>query len=282
MQKVIHGDSREVCKTLPDLYFSSIVTDPPYGEGFTIGDESPELSAKLLQDVLSASMHSLKPASHVAVFWSTRTVDLAIDAVRNSGLLFRRLLYMYVPKGNARPFRGWLPRVQPIILARSPGRDAPQWRVDSATAIDSRLKELRWSRAKLAKQIGVSRRLVMKWAELDDDAWSYPNQEHRSKLKEILGVEIPPPPTEEKPKPRHDLYRVTGGGPKTTHPCEKPLSVVADIVNRLGGPVLDPFCGSGTTLVAAKTLGIAAVGIEADSRYADVSSGRLRQGMLLV
>lgn len=63
------------------------------------------------------------------------------------------------------------------------------------------------------------------------------------------------------------------------HPTQKPLSLMRWSIERSGAPagarILDPFAGSGTTLVAAKELGRRAVGIEIDERYAEIAARRL-------
>jgi DNA modification methylase len=61
------------------------------------------------------------------------------------------------------------------------------------------------------------------------------------------------------------------------HPTVKPVALVADAIkdcSRRGGLVLDPFCGSGTILIAAERTGRNARALEIDPIYVDVAVRR--------
>jgi DNA modification methylase len=61
------------------------------------------------------------------------------------------------------------------------------------------------------------------------------------------------------------------------HPTVKPVTLVADAIkdcSRRGGLVLDPFCGSGTILIAAERTGRKARALEIDPNYVDVAVRR--------
>ncbi|MEO7094183.1 MAG: site-specific DNA-methyltransferase, partial [Polyangiales bacterium] len=65
---------------------------------------------------------------------------------------------------------------------------------------------------------------------------------------------------------------------RTGYPTQKPLVLLERLVaahSRPGDLVLDPCCGSGTTLVAARTLGRRAIGIDASPEAIRVASARL-------
>ena len=62
------------------------------------------------------------------------------------------------------------------------------------------------------------------------------------------------------------------------HVTEKPLQLMQDIVKitESGGHILDPFAGSGTTVLAAVLEGYSATGIEMSDVYADLAKERIK------
>lgn len=66
-----------------------------------------------------------------------------------------------------------------------------------------------------------------------------------------------------------DLYK---------HPTIKPLDIIRTLITNSTQPndiVLDCFCGSGTTCVAAKELGRRYIGMEIDKEYWKIANDRL-------
>lgn len=89
----------------------------------------------------------------------------------------------------------------------------------------------------------------------------------------------------------HDIFNTEGCGRNTDnkpvknhHPTVKPLSLMRYLITLISPPqnalILDPFAGSGTTILAAKHLGISAVGIEKIEEYVTIARARLESCML--
>ena len=64
---------------------------------------------------------------------------------------------------------------------------------------------------------------------------------------------------------------------KSSHPCQMPLEVMENIIKLIpeGKLIVDPFAGSGTTLLACKKLGRSFVGIEISPEYVEIIKQRL-------
>ena len=62
------------------------------------------------------------------------------------------------------------------------------------------------------------------------------------------------------------------------HPTVKPINLMRWLVRLgcpIGGVIIDPFVGSGTTIIAAKLEGMDAIGIDLDADYLKIADGRV-------
>ena len=84
---------------------------------------------------------------------------------------------------------------------------------------------------------------------------------------------------------KSDRIHFTGGSAKIInadgmgHTCPKPLAFVERLLSRFtadGETILDPFMGSGTTLVACQRMGRQGTGIELDPDYFEIACRRVR------
>jgi DNA modification methylase len=68
-------------------------------------------------------------------------------------------------------------------------------------------------------------------------------------------------------------------GSDNKHPTVKPIALMRYIIKLLAPPndplLLDPFAGSGSTLIAAKELGIRSIGIELNPEYCEIARNRI-------
>lgn len=73
------------------------------------------------------------------------------------------------------------------------------------------------------------------------------------------------------------------GKARIGHPCSRHPAHIRWVLrwwSEPSGTVLDPFMGSGTTVLAAKLMGQPAIGIEIEERYCEIAAKRLAQEVL--
>ncbi|HHT84428.1 MAG TPA: site-specific DNA-methyltransferase [Firmicutes bacterium] len=74
--------------------------------------------------------------------------------------------------------------------------------------------------------------------------------------------------------------RTHGGQVENNHPTVKPIKLMrylCRLITPPGGTVLDPFAGSGTTLLAAIQEGFSCIGIEKEPEYCDIIRKRMAE-----
>ena len=86
------------------------------------------------------------------------------------------------------------------------------------------------------------------------------------------------PPIPSTPGAERFIDTLLGSGrAKSNHPWEQAAGESTKLLSQFNGIVLDPFMGSGTTLVAAKNLNRKSIGIEIEEKYCEIAVKRLKQ-----
>lgn len=285
---IICGNCLELIPRLDDDSIDGILIDPPYGEQQDyVGDDNIKTAESLLLKFIQVAKPKLKQNGHIACFWTMRNLDVCIEAIKTE-FLYRRTLSMYIPRGNARPYLGWLPRTQAIVIAQKYLPKKPSdFHEDMASYLYDAVIRSGLSKSEIARRLGCDSRLVMKWTRVNDPSWCIPTPRFYKPLKELLSLDdtfdilLTRENSREPGRTfsyHHDCYIVSEEREERFHDAQKPLSVVRHLVECLapkGGTILDGFAGSGTTAMACLETNRKFICYEISSEFCAVADRRL-------
>lgn len=255
------GDASMVLREMPNESVDAIVTSPPYL------DMRPEYPSPdfpgfydiffQLRRVCSGSL-----ALNVGRRWIDREESgwwiQLLSLVVSAGWEHRDTLIWIKPNGN--PIQGEvLTNSHEYIFLFGDGFDPDSVRTQYAPGSIERLGR-RWVSSISVKGDGPERSGPRREERRGERRTSNPNGARAKSYIEVT----------------------TGGEKGNPHPAPMPIELARHLVKLSGGrTILDPFAGSGTTLLAARTLGRRAIGIELKPEYCQMIAERLGQQSLL-
>jgi DNA modification methylase len=254
------GDAYDVLVEMEEGSVDAIVTSPPYL------DARPEYLSPSL-DEFTAIFRELRRVCqgaflmNVGRLWRDRREllwwhDLLVQAEHVGWPLRDTLLWI---KPNANPIQGEiLSNAHEYVFMLGDGFDPDSVRREYAPGSKERL----------------ARRWVSSISVKGDDA-----ERSGSRRQERRGERRTHNPDGARANSYIEIY--TGGEKGNPHPAPMPLALAKHLVRLSGGKtILDPFAGSGTTLLAARMLGRHAIGIESSNQYCVHAAERLAQQSL--
>lgn len=264
-QNIILADSLQFLREYQGEPFSAAVTDPPYGIGIRGMDGKEWDNGFPHPDFWRELLKHIEDDGWLACFAAAKTMHRSALALEAAGWRVEDIMAWIRPYAIGHPNglkRGWetiilasrgSPRVLNTGLARVNGDGIPQW---PGQDLPDNNRALNFKRGHPANRKDT--RAPSSVVVAAEDAG-------------VLG--------------EHDRFFIVGRSPTSergeynTHPSVKPVSLMEHLlllVARPAGMILDPFAGSGSTLVAARRLGIACLGIEADGDYYRIAQKRLK------
>ena len=247
------GDSLRWLRSLPDGCVDLVFADPPYGIGKADWDIFPDEAAYLrwCDQWVGETARVLSPTGTCYICGFSEILADVKAAVQRHFKTCRWLVWHYRNKANLGLDWG---RSHESIL---------HFRKTASTALNVDDIRIPYGAHTLKYPARTQ-------AETSVFAKSAPQK----------GGPWTPNPLGAKPKDVFDIPTTCNGmGEKTPHPTQKPEELLRKIVLASSNPgdwVLDPFSGSGTTLVAAEQLGRRWLGCELSVEYNGWAAQRLR------
>ena len=302
--QMLTGDNQQTLKTLADNSIDAIVTDPPYGIDF-LGKAWDANTGAL--ETYKQCLRVLKPGGYILAFSAARTYHHLAVTIEQAGFEIRdQLMWLYA---------SGFPKAQDIgkAIERREGKRKPQEKIDIRnewagwkTALKPSHEPICMAR-KPFKGSTIDNVLTHGVGALNIDATRIPNPEGdrfpSNVIGEVAGYQKFFYCPKVSRKERHTGFEMPDamfgqhkgaydengqryaveldkrtGNIGNNHPTVKPVELMKYLIKLVTPPnstVLDPFCGSGSTGMAATELGHHFIGCELDPNYAEIARRRI-------
>ena len=279
-----HGDAREIIPTLSDI--TSVVTDPPYEINF-MGKSFDRTGISYDSTFWNLLLQASLPGAHLISFGGNRTHHRIWCAIEDAGWEIQDCLMWLYGNGFAKS-QNLKPAYEAICLARKPPIIIPinlECKVGEDIITSTSRKDSWFGLRKRPESTHVGRTPSNVLHDGSDEVI----EEFYKLGPKGDGLHSCNTMTDERSAARFFWSPKVGKkerGEYNDHPCVKPLSLMKYLCTLVKQPeknlILDPFCGSGSTLLACAELGIPCIGIEMDEHYCGITVKRISREMYKV
>ena len=288
LNKIVHGDCIKILKDIPTGIIDLIIADPPY---FKVIGQKWDYMWRTLEDYLDWSLEWIKESSRVLrlggsfyLFGYIRILAHIIPKLEELGLEFKQQIIidkgMQAVSGRATKNYTIFPNTTESILLII--KDNKQWLKDF---LKEKQKQKGWSSKQINEKLGVKTDGGGMWSIYTGKnvCEQFPTRERWSQFKELFEFSLDYEKVSQTFNPIMGFTNVWTDidfyNEKRIHPTQKPLNLIQRLIQASSlqrDLILDPFMGSGTSAVAAKSLNRNYLGFEINKDYVNDINTRLK------
>lgn len=254
--RILQGDCIEHMKALEDNTAQIVIADPPYNIGKDFGNNSDKMSMpdylKWCDEWIAQCLRILKSNGTMFVYGFSENLALILSRIPEN--INRRWIIWHYTNKNVASLNFWQRSHESILVL---------WKEDKVFHRDD-VREA-YTEQFLHGAAGKERAATKGRFSKGDKTTTYTAHPNGALPRDVIKIPA--------------LAGGAGKDERVDHPTQKPLALCEKLLKSCKqneGFVLVPFAGSGSEMVAAKKIGLPAIGIEINTKYIEIIEKRLQ------